>query len=107
MTDRAWYLYWIAVRQDLRAKGTGSGLLRHAEEDIRKKQGRVLFIETSSQPHYELTRRFYSKHAYEQAAVLHDFYADGDDMVVFRKRLDYPRGSEYLTPRLEDTGSTS
>jgi len=39
-------------------------------------------IETSSLPHYELTRRFYLKHGYEQAAVLRDFYSDGDDMVI-------------------------
>jgi ribosomal protein S18 acetylase RimI-like enzyme len=87
MTDRTWYLYWIAVARALQARGIGGELLRHAEEAIRREQGRILLIETSSLPHYELTRRFYLKHEYEQAAVLRDFYADGDDMVVFRKRL--------------------
>jgi ribosomal protein S18 acetylase RimI-like enzyme len=87
MTDRGWSLYWIAVRQDLRAKGAGTRLLRHAEEEIRQSHGRILFIETSSLPQYEPTRRFYLKNQYEQTAVLRDFYADGDDMVVFRKRL--------------------
>ena len=56
MTDRTWYLYWIAVRQDLQAKGAGTSLLRYAEEDIRQSQGRLLLIETSSLPHYEPTR---------------------------------------------------
>ena len=51
------------------------------------KRARVLFIETGSPPHYELTRRFYLKHGYEQHALLKDFYADGDSMVVFRKAL--------------------
>ena len=87
MTDRTWYLYWIAVSKDTHAKGVGSQLLRHAEDDIRSRGGRVLFIETSSLPHYEPTRRFYLKHGYEAAATLRDYYADGDDMVVFRKRL--------------------
>jgi ribosomal protein S18 acetylase RimI-like enzyme len=87
MTDRTWYLYWIAVRVDVQGKGTGAILLRHVEEDIRNNGGRVLFIETSSLPQYELTRRFYLKYQYEQAAVLRDYYADNDDMVVFRKRL--------------------
>jgi ribosomal protein S18 acetylase RimI-like enzyme len=88
MTDRTWYLYWIAVTRSTQAKGVGSGLLRHAEEDIRKHKGRVLFIETSSLPHYELTRKFYLKHGYEIAAVLKDYYSDGDDMIVFCKRLE-------------------
>jgi ribosomal protein S18 acetylase RimI-like enzyme len=87
MTDRTWYLYWIAVTRDTQAKGIGGKLLRYAEDDIRKRDGRVLFIETSSLPHYELTRKFYLKHGYEVTGVLRDYYSDGDDMVVFRKKL--------------------
>ena len=87
MTDRTWYLYWIAVSKQTQARGVGSKLLRHVEEDIRREHGRQLLIETSSMPHYELTRRFYLKHGYEQVCALPDYYADGDDMVVFRKRL--------------------
>ena len=87
MTDRTWYLYWIAVTRKTQARGVGSGLLRHAEDDVRRRGGRVLFIETSSLPHYEPTRRFYLKHGYEVTGVLRDYYADGDDMVVFRKHF--------------------
>jgi len=90
MTDRTWNLWWIVVGKQVQAKGLGGELLRFVEEDIRGSGGRVLFIETSSLPHYDLTRRFYLKHAYEQAAVLADYYTDGDDMVVFRKRLLLP-----------------
>ncbi len=87
MTDRTWYLYWIAVSKQVQARGAGGTMLRYAEEDIKKERGRLLLIETSSLPHYELTRRFYLKNGYELAAVLKDFYSDGDDMVVFRKKL--------------------
>jgi ribosomal protein S18 acetylase RimI-like enzyme len=87
MTDRTWYLYWIAVSKQIQARGIGARLLHHAEEDIRKANGRVLFIETSSLPHYELTRKFYLKQGYEQHAALRDYYTDGDDMVIFRKHF--------------------
>src|SRR5262245_38537366 len=87
MTDRSWYLYWIAVAKDLHARGIGGALLRHVEDDVGRRAGRVMFIETSSLPHSELTRRFYLKHGYAVTGVLRDFYSDGDDMVVFRKRL--------------------
>ncbi|MBY0525978.1 MAG: GNAT family N-acetyltransferase [Gemmataceae bacterium] len=87
MTDCSWYLYWIAVRKAQHARGIGSKLLEFAEDEIRRRNGRVLFIETSSMPSYELTRRFYLKHGYDQTATLPDFYADGDSMVVFCKRL--------------------
>src|SRR3954468_9863772 len=87
MTDRTWYLWWIAVDKTVHAKGLGTRLLHRAEADVRAASGRLFLIETSSLPHYDLTRKFYVKHGYEQAAVLKDFYADGDDMVVFRKRM--------------------
>jgi len=87
MTDRGWYLYWIAVAKSTQARGIGGALLRHAEQEIRDRRGRLLLIETSSLPHYELTRKFYLKHGYDHAATIADFYADGDDLVVFSKRM--------------------
>jgi GNAT superfamily N-acetyltransferase len=83
-----WQLWWIAVRKDLHGKGIGGRLLEFVENDIRERQrGRLLFIETGSLPHYDPTRRFYLRHGYEQHALLKDFYAVGDSMVVFRKEL--------------------
>jgi GNAT superfamily N-acetyltransferase len=91
MTDRTWYLYWIVVQKSTQAKGIGSTLLHAAEEDIRKRGGRLFLIETSSLPHYDPTRRFYLKHGYDNVCTLADYYADGDDLVVFGKRF-LPRG---------------
>src|SRR4051794_39257544 len=31
MTDRTWYLYWIAVDKSIHARGVGGQLLRHVE----------------------------------------------------------------------------
>src|SRR5262245_41762190 len=44
MTDRTWDLYWIAVAKQTQAKGIGSQLLRFAEDDIRKQNGRLLIV---------------------------------------------------------------
>jgi GNAT superfamily N-acetyltransferase len=87
MTDRTWHLWWIVVSKQIQAKGVGGKLLKHVEEAIRKEGGRLLIVETSGLPSYDLTRRFYLKNGYEQAAVFRDFYADKHDMVVYRKRL--------------------
>ena len=87
MTDRTWYLWWIAVRTDLHGRGSGARLLAFCEAEIRAAGGRLLLIETSSLPVYEPTRRFYAKHGYQPPVVIRDFYADGDDLLVFRKRL--------------------
>ena len=87
MTDRTWVLYWIAVRRDLQSLGSGARLLAFCETEVLAAGGRLLLIETSSLPSYAPTRRFYAKHGYEPPAVIRDFYADGDDLLVFRKRL--------------------
>lgn len=87
MTDRTWHLYWIFVEAGVQAKGIGTQMLVHVENDIKQAGGRLLLIETSSLPSYDLTRQFYLKYGYEQAAVIRDFYMEGDDQVIFRKRL--------------------
>ena len=87
MTDRTWHLYWIFIGKVIQARGLGARLLKHVEADIVRSGGRLFIVETSSLPSYDLTRKFYLKHGYEQAAVVRDFYSDDDDQVIFRKRL--------------------
>lgn len=94
MTDRTWYLWWIVVGKQAQARGVGGRLLGRAEAGARAAGGRLLIVETSGLPSYELTRKFYLKHGYDQEAVLRDYYAEGHDMVIFRKRLQVPEASE-------------
>ncbi|HEY2786606.1 MAG TPA: GNAT family N-acetyltransferase [Fimbriiglobus sp.] len=87
MTVGSWDLWWIAVDKGRHGTGLGSGLLRYAEDSVRDAGGRVLMIDTSSTPAYAATRAFYRKHGYVATATLPDFYCDGDDKVIFWKRL--------------------
>jgi ribosomal protein S18 acetylase RimI-like enzyme len=87
MTDRTWYVWWIAVAAEQQGRGIGARLLASVEDDIRALGGRLLVIETSDTPKYEPTRQFYLKRGYTAAAVIPDFYADGDGMAVFTKRF--------------------
>jgi GNAT superfamily N-acetyltransferase len=87
MTDRTWDLWWIVVDKRIQAKGVGGRLLHHVEEAIRADGGRLLVLDTSSLPAYDLTRRFYLKHGYDVAAVVKDYYAEGHDKVIYRKLL--------------------
>ena len=87
LTDRTYDLYWIAVGPKARRGGVGRILLRAVEQDIRKLGGRLLIVETSGLPKYEPTRAFYLATGYMLEATLKDFYTDGDDLVIFTKRL--------------------
>jgi GNAT superfamily N-acetyltransferase len=87
MTEGSWHLWWIAVRRDRQTQGLGARLLAHCEADVTRAGGRLLLIETSSLPVYAPTHRFYARHGYGAPSRIPDFYADGDDLLVFRKRL--------------------
>jgi D-alanine-D-alanine ligase len=77
--------YWIAVTQELRGRNIGRELLSRSEEIIAQMGGSRIYVETSSRPQYQPTRSFYERQGYQVAAVLQDFYAPGDDKVVYLK----------------------
>jgi GNAT superfamily N-acetyltransferase len=88
MTNRTWNLQLIAIRPDHQGQGRGATLLRYVEQTLTARGGRMLLVETSGLPGFERTRAFYAKCGYEKEARIRDFYAAGDDKVVFRKVLN-------------------
>ncbi|MGB3619564.1 MAG: GNAT family N-acetyltransferase [Catalinimonas sp.] len=86
-TEGTFNLRAIAVRPDARGAGVGSRMVTFIEEELRARGGRLLIVETSGTDDFASTRRFYQKLGYRQAATLADFWADGDDKVIFRKKL--------------------
>lgn len=85
LSEGVFDLYWIAVHQEHRGRGIGQSLLKRVEQEVRKRKGRMLLIETSSSERYFPTRRFYSKLGYKVAASIPDYYAPGDGLVIYRK----------------------
>ena len=87
LTEGTWDLYWIAVSPEVQSQGYGRLLVRHLEDEVKKNHGRLVMIETSSQPKYLPTRKFYEKLGYREMARIPDFYRSGDDRVIFGKYL--------------------
>lgn len=87
LTKASYDVYWIAVHPDFQGKGIGYTLLVAAEENIKAHDGKHFYIETSGRKLYEPTHTFYCKAGYSIIAVFKDFYADGDDKLVFYKKL--------------------
>lgn len=85
-TVASYDIYWFAVRKNLMNKGLGSKILSQAEAFIREKGGKNIWIETSSRSTYDPTRSFYIKRNYLVQAELPDFYAPGDNKVIFLKK---------------------
>lgn len=88
LTEGTYNLYAIALHKDFQGKGVGGEMMTYIEQELIKKQARLLIVETSGTPEYELTRKFYLKYGYTQEATIRDFYTEGDDKVVFCKKLN-------------------
>lgn len=87
MTLSTYDLYWIAVAPQAQGKGVGKRLFEFACDEMRKQGGKLLVIETSSQPQYEKTRVFYEKVGCQLEARIRDFYRVGDDKLIYAKRF--------------------
>jgi D-alanine-D-alanine ligase len=88
LTTGSFDLYWIVVDKAAHGRKIGQMLLKRTEELIAKAGGRLVYIETSNRHHYAPTRGFYLRCSYTQAALLQDFYAPGDDKVIYVKKVD-------------------
>ena len=80
-------LYFIAVHPQHQGKGNGAAILKYVEKNLTEKGERLLLVETSGLPNFELTRKFYHKQGYEQEARIRDFYKPGDDKIIYCKAL--------------------
>jgi ribosomal protein S18 acetylase RimI-like enzyme len=96
-TDRTWDLYWIAVDTALQGAGIGTILLEEVERRLVGQHARMLIAETSSRSDYAPTRSFYERRGYGEVTRVRDFYAPGDDRIIFVKRFLYsPKGGEQI-----------
>lgn len=87
MTRGTWDMYWAAVKPGLHGQGIGSTLFKLAEEHIRGLSGRMVLIETASNPNYKAARSLYLTLGYEHVSTIPDFYDPGDNKETFRKVL--------------------
>jgi ribosomal protein S18 acetylase RimI-like enzyme len=87
LTDGTWNMLALAVLPELQGKKLGTTLVEALEKHLRSKGQRILVVDTSSKDEFTLTRKFYAKNQYEEEARIRDFWAEGDDKVIFRKVL--------------------
>jgi len=87
LTDGAYDLYWMAVAREEQGRGIGRELMGWLEKTVQAEAGRMILIETSSQPKYEKTRRFYIDLDYKEVSRIPDFYRQGDDRITYVKYL--------------------
>jgi GNAT superfamily N-acetyltransferase len=87
LAEDAYDLYWMAVSPAEQGRGYGQRLVRWLEDEVKARRGRLVIVETSSQPKYLPTREFYMKLGYAEVARVPDFYRPGDDRVIYTKKF--------------------
>src|SRR6478672_1224770 len=90
LTESTYDLYWIAVDKSKHRGGVGKKLMKFTEEEITRRGGKLLLIETSSQETYGGTIQFYERTGYELVGKIKEYYKPGDDKLIFVKRLAAP-----------------
>ncbi len=86
-TEGTYNLYAIGVLKELQGKGIGREMMQSIEEILRGVSARVLIVETSSDNQFRLTRKFYKDLGYNHEATIRDFWQEGEDKVIFWKKL--------------------
>jgi GNAT superfamily N-acetyltransferase len=79
-------LYWMAVDPAHHGAGIGTALLNAMEQQL-PGTARLVVVETAGRPDYAPTRGFYEARGYRAVSRIPDFYAPGDDQVVYVKRV--------------------
>jgi ribosomal protein S18 acetylase RimI-like enzyme len=87
LTDGTYNLLAIGVSQSAQRNGLATAMMQYIEQVLRRMGGRILIVETSSDDAQIGARKFYQKIGYTQMAVITDFWKDGEDKIVFWKRL--------------------
>lgn len=83
LTRGTYDLYWISVAKEYKNKGIGRLLIQQVVKRIQAHNGRLLLADTSGRKAYAPTRAFYERLGFALASRIRDFYAPGDDLVVY------------------------
>ncbi|NLH18010.1 MAG: GNAT family N-acetyltransferase [Phycisphaerae bacterium] len=80
-------IYWLAIDQSTQGRGLGTLLLDDSLRRIADREGRLVIVETSGRERYDPTRAFYEKRGFALSARSKDFYAPGDDKIIYTRFL--------------------
>ena len=87
LTEGTYNLYALGVKSDIQSRGTGTRMVTFIEDHLKSNGHRILIVDTSSANDFKSSRDFYESLGYHKEAVIRDFWIDGDDKVVYWKKL--------------------
>ena len=86
-TSGTYNLLAIGVSENHQRKGVAVEMMNFIEQKLKTIGARVLIVETSSDDAQIGARNLYQKLGYNQEAVIRDFWNEGEDKIVYWKKL--------------------
>lgn len=83
-------VYWPEfgyVHPAYRRRGVGTALWDRVEADLKEKGCRKVYIDIGNEDEHEDAIRMYKARGYVKEAAIPDFWSDGEDLVIYAKRL--------------------
>ncbi len=87
VSSGTWNLLMLWTRQDQHRKGYGSALVKQVEAALHERMARLLIVETSGLDDFAPARNFYERCGFRQEATVKNFFAEGDDKLIYTKPL--------------------
>lgn len=83
-----WNLLMLWTKEGYEGKGHGKALVTEVEKILKEKQARLLIVETSQLPDFATAREFYDKQGFTLEAEVKNFFAQGDNKLIYTKPLN-------------------
>lgn len=87
LTSGTYNLLAIGVSENHQRKGVAVEMMNFIVQKLKTIGARVLIVETSSDDAQIGARNLYQKLGYNQEAVIRDFWNEGEDKIVYWKKL--------------------
>jgi ribosomal protein S18 acetylase RimI-like enzyme len=88
MTESTYDLYWLGTSPEFARRGVARGLLAGLEAAIARAGGGLVRVETGSREGHGAAVSFYDALGFARAVTVADLYGEGDDLILFIKRVD-------------------
>lgn len=82
-----WNLLFVGVLPEARRQGTARALVAEAEARAKAEGGRMLLIDTSTEPPMAAARALYEAMGYEHVGLIPDYWGPDDGKLTFRRAL--------------------
>ena len=87
VTSGTWNLLMLWMKDGYEGRGTGRALVREVEHLLKERGARLLIVETSGLPEFEVARTFYQNYGFRLEAEVRDFFEAGDHKLIYTRPL--------------------